>query len=125
MGNSIAARLVHWHLFVCALAELKAVYEAIKAYDFLDVERYEQALFNGVPAALALIRQESWDDSMPAYPTTRAKLTELEGYWMDRHQVGINDRQFQANTLRELLTMTAMTNHFVALGRIELRFAAE
>jgi hypothetical protein len=125
MSNSIGARLVHWHLFVCALEELYEVYRAINSHEWANVERYEQALYNGIPAAMALIKQESWDDAMSAYPTTRKKLTELEGYWMHRHQTGINDQKFQANNLRELLTMTAMTQHFTTMGRIELRFAAE
>lgn len=126
MSNSIGARQVHWHLQVNALADLEAVLSANKVSvdpEIIDQCRY--ALFGGIQAAQHLIEQEGWNPIMPAYPATKDKLDRLQGYWLDRHQIGVDDPSYMYGSVEQLLLSTAKVKYLTEQLQIYIRFAYE
>lgn len=127
MSTSIQARQIHWHLHVCAMAELEALLSANTASidpEFIDECRY--SLFGGIQSATNLIAQEGWSPAMAAYPTTVKKLERLQEYWFGRHQ--IPDPQGPAlmfHSLEQMLLSIAKVKYLTEKLQIYIRFAEE
>lgn len=126
MSNSIGARQVHWHLHVNALAELEALVSSNPRDvdpELLDECRY--ALFGGIQSARNLIEQEGWNVIMPAYPTTKVKLDNLQVYWGKRHEIPVPDGpSFQYDSLETMLLSTAKIKYLTERLQIHIRFQA-
>lgn len=125
MDNPINARQIHWHLHVCAMAELEALLSSTKDEsdpELIDKCRY--ALFAGIQSATNLVGQEGWSPAMASYPTTVKKLEHLQDYWFNRHQIKTDDPALMFHSLEQLLSSTAKVKYLTELLQIHIRFAA-
>jgi hypothetical protein len=126
MTNSIGARQIHWHLHVCAMAELEALLSSIEADNGAELnDQCRRALFGGIQSATNLIAQEGWSPAMAAYPTTVKKLEHLQEYWMGRHQIQTDDPVLMFHSLEQMLSATAKIKYLTELLQIHIRFTAE
>ncbi|MNP15380.1 hypothetical protein D3C76_1077350 [compost metagenome] len=126
MTNSIGARQIHWHLHVCAMADLEALLSSIEADNGAELNgQCRRALFGGIQSATNLIAQEGWSPAMAAYPTTVKKLEHLQEYWFNHHQIKPDDPTFSFHSLEQMLSATAKVKYLTELLQIHIRFTTE